>query len=47
VQVLRQPLQGEISGDSTELFTCLFKLSYNVMKGTEYFVLIINVCHYN
>jgi len=47
VEVLRQPLHGEISGDSTELLTCLFELSYNVTKGTEYFVLIINVCHYN
>ena len=38
MQVLRQPLQGEISGDSTELLTYIFELSYNVTKGTEYFV---------
>ena len=38
VEVLRQSLQGEISRNSTELLTYIFELSYNVMKGTEYFV---------
>jgi len=38
VEVLRQHLQVEISGNITELLTCLFELGYSVMKGTEYFV---------
>ena len=37
MEVLRQPLQGEISENSTELLTYIFELSYNVMKGNEYF----------
>jgi len=37
-EVLIQPLQGEISGNSTELLTYIVELGYIVMKGTEYFV---------
>ena len=37
MEVLRQPLQGEISGNSTELLAFVFELSY-VTKGTAYFV---------
>ena len=37
VEVLRR-LQGEISGNSTELLTYVFELGYIDMKGTEYFV---------
>ena len=38
MEVFRQPLQGEISGNSTELPTYIFELGYNATKGTEYFV---------
>jgi hypothetical protein len=38
VEVLIQSLQGEISGNSTELLTYLVELGFIVMKGTEYFV---------
>ena len=37
VEVFRQPLRGEISGNITELLTYIVELSY-VMKWTEYFV---------
>lgn len=38
VEVLIQPLQGEISGNSTELLTYIVELGYIIVKGTEYFV---------
>jgi hypothetical protein len=38
VAVLRRSLQGEISGNSSELLTYIVELGYSVMKGTEYFV---------
>ena len=42
VEILRQPLLGEITGNSKELLTYIVELGYRAMKGTEYFM-----SHYN